>query len=78
LVSALDGRGAPNVSGDAAGTFVLTWTSGTGAVEALTVPPGGTFGPATAVGAGPLVRLVVIPGEAVLWSRAGIARESVN
>ena len=63
---------------DAAGTLVLTWTSSTGSISALTVPPGGTFGPATPVGAHPLVRLVVIPGEAVLWSRAGVAQEPVN
>jgi hypothetical protein len=78
LVSALDDRGSPAVSGDAAGTFVLTWTGSTGAVEAVTVPPGGAFGPATPVGAAPLIRLVVIPGEAVLWSHAGIAKQLVN
>jgi hypothetical protein len=78
LVSALDDRGEPSVGGDAAGTFVLGWTSSTGAVEALTIPPGGTFGPATPIGAGPLVRLVVIPGEAVVWTQAGVARETVK
>lgn len=78
LVSALDDRGAPTAGGDAAGTFVLTWTSSTGAISALTVPPGGTFGPATPVGAAPLVHLVVTPGEAVLWSHAGVAKEPVN
>lgn len=78
LVSALDARGAPALGGDAAGTFVLTWTGGSGAVEAITIPPGGTFGPAVSVGAAPLIHLVVIPGEAVLWSHAGVAKEPVN
>jgi hypothetical protein len=78
LLSALTDRGAPGAGGDAAGTFVLTWTNSAGAVEALTIPPGGGFGPGTVVGAGPFRHLLVVPGEAVLSIGAGIAKEAVR
>jgi hypothetical protein len=78
LLSSLDARGKVAVGGDPAGTVVVSWLDAAGNVEALTIPPGGAFGPGTAVGAGPLMGLAVFPGEAVLMIGAGIAQESVN
>ena len=79
LLSALTDKGFGGVVGDAAGTFIVAWTTSTGAVAALTVPPGAGFGgPGTAVSSGPFVNLKVIPGHAVLWTGAGISSETVN
>jgi hypothetical protein len=78
LVSALNDQGKVAVGGDPAGTFVVIWTSSVGTIEALTIPPGGGFGPGTAVGAGPTTLLKVFPGLAVVWLAAGISKESVN
>jgi hypothetical protein len=64
-----------DVVGDGRGTFVVAWTSGIGAaavVEALTIPPGGGFGPSTAVGSAPFMTLKIVPGHAVLWMGAGL------
>jgi hypothetical protein len=78
LVSASNDRGLGNVAGDAAGTFVIAWTNSAGAVEALTIPPGGSFGPGTVVGAGPFSALLVLPGGAVLSIGAGLSKETVQ
>jgi hypothetical protein len=78
LLSALNDLGGAAAGGDAAGTFVVTWTNSAGAVEALTIPPGGGFGPGTVVGAGPFRHLLVVPGQAVLSIGAGIAKEAVR
>ena len=78
LLSALNDKGVGGVVGDAAGTFIVTWTTSTGTVVALTVPPGGVFGPGTAVGGGPFMNLKVVTGQAVLWTGAGISSETVN
>jgi len=81
LVSALNDQGKVAVGGDPAGTFVVIWTNNAGTIEALTIPPGGGFGPGTPVAAGPTVLLKVIPGLAVLWMGgfgAGISKETVN
>ncbi len=78
LVSALDATGGGGVAGDAAGTFIVTWTASTGTVEALTLPPGGGFGPGTAVSGGPFVLLEIVGDRAVLWTGAGISSETVN
>jgi hypothetical protein len=79
LVSALTDLGGARASGDAAGTFVVTWMTSGGTVEALTIPPGGAIGPGgTIVGAGPSMAVQVIPGEAVVWIGAGIAVEAVR
>jgi len=45
---------------------------------ALTIPPGGGFGPGTVVGAAGITQLVVIPGLAVLSIVAGISQQSIN
>jgi hypothetical protein len=79
LVSALGDRGGVRASGDAAGTFVVSWMTSAGTVEALTIAPGGPIAPGgTIVGAGPSMALQVIPGEAVAWIGAGIAEEAVR
>lgn len=85
LLSALNDTGrVSDVVGDANGTFVVAWTSGTGVVEALTIPPGGGFGLSTAVGNGPFMTLKIVPGHTVLWmgaglfAGAGISTETVN
>jgi hypothetical protein len=77
LLSALNDKGVPGVGADPAGTFIVTWTSSSGTIEALTIPPGGGFGPGMEVGQGPFLNLTVIPGEAALWIGAGISKESV-
>ena len=76
LLSALDGKGSVGVAGDPAGTFVVNWSDSAGNVEAVTIVPGGGFGPGTPVGAAPSRRLLV-PGKAVLWTEAGISTEPV-
>jgi hypothetical protein len=78
LMSALNDKGGVAAAGDEPGTFVVTWINNAGQVVAVTAPPGGGFGPATAVGAAPLRRLLVIPGKAVLWSASGISTQIVN
>jgi len=79
LVSALNDQGGVRAGGDAAGTFVVTWMTSAGSVEALTIPPGGSIGPGgTIVGAGPSMALLVIPGAAVAEIGAGIAKEAVR
>jgi hypothetical protein len=82
LVSALNDQGSKVAIGaDPAGTFVVTWANSAGAVEALTIPPGGRFGLGTIVGAGPFTLIKVIPGLAALWMGgfgAGIAKEAIN
>lgn len=85
LLSALNDAGrVSGVVGDVNGTFVATWASGTGVVEALTIPPGGGFGPGSTVGNGPFMTLMGAPGHAVLWmgsglfAGAGISTEIVN
>jgi hypothetical protein len=78
LLSTLDAKGKVAVGGDPAGTFVVTWMDSAGNIEALTIPPGGGFGPGTVVGAGPLTSLAVYPGEAVLVIGAGVAQQRVN
>jgi len=78
LLSALDDKGVGGVVGDAAGTFIVTWTTSTGTVEALTIPPGGGFGPGTAVSSGPFMNLKIVGDHAVLWTGAGISSETVN
>ena len=78
LLSALNDQGKVACGGDPAGTFVVNWTDSAGTVQALTIPPGGGFGPGTAVGAGPFMLLKVIPAKAVLWIGAGISKETVN
>jgi hypothetical protein len=73
----IDGAGnAIAVAGDSAGTFVVIWNNAAGNVEAVTIVPGGGFGPGTPVGAAPSRRLLV-PGKAVLWTAAGISTEPV-
>ena len=76
LLSALNDKGGVGVAGDAAGTFVVIWNDAAGNVEAITITPGGGFGPGTPVGAAPSRRLLV-PGKAVLWTAAGISTEAV-
>ncbi len=76
LLSALNDKGGVGVAGDAAGTFVVIWNNAAGSVQAVTVPPGGGFGPGTPVGTAPSRRLLV-PGKAVLWTAAGISTEPV-
>jgi hypothetical protein len=76
LLSAANDKGGVGVAGDAAGTFVVIWNNAAGNVEAVTVVPGGGFGPGTPVGAAPSRRLLV-PGKAVLWTAAGISTEPV-
>lgn len=78
LLSALTDKGVGGVVGDAAGTFIVTWTTSTGTVVALTVPPGGGFGPGTAVGSAPFLNLKIVWGRAVLWTGSGISSETVN
>ena len=79
LVSALNDQGGVRAGGDAAGTFVVTWMTSAGSVEALTIPPGGSIGPGgSIVGAGPSMALLVIPGAAVAEIGAGIAKEAVR
>jgi hypothetical protein len=78
LLSTLDAKGKVAVGGDPAGTFVVTWMDSARNIEALTIPPGGGFGPGTVVGAGPFTSLTVFPGEAVLLIGAGVSKESVN
>jgi hypothetical protein len=78
LISASNDKGLGGVGGDAAGTFVVAWTNSTGAVEALTIAPGGGFGPGTVVGAGPFGALLALPGEAVLSIGAGLSKETVQ
>ena len=78
LLSALTDKGVGGVAGDAAGTFIVTWTTSTGTVVALTVPPGGGFGPGTAVGSGPFMNLKIVWGHAVVWTGTGISSETVN
>ena len=78
LLSAVNDKGFGGVAGDEAGTFIVAWTNSTGTVEALTVPPGGEFGPGTAVGGGPFVNLKIFSDHAVLWTGAGISSETVN
>ena len=81
LLSSLDAAspGVSEVVGDANGTFVVTWTGGVpGTVDALTIPPGGGFGPGTAVGNGPFKSLKIASGHAVLWNGSGITEEPVN
>ena len=78
LVSASNDKGLGNVAGDVAGTFVIAWTNSAGAVEALTIPPGGSFVPGTGVGAGPFSALLVLSGEAVLSIEAGLSKETVQ
>ena len=78
LLSALTDKGVGGVVGDAAGTFIVTWTTSTGTVVALTVPPGGGFGPGTAVGRVPFLNLKIVWGRAVLWTGSGISSETVN
>ena len=76
LLSATNDKGGVGVAGDDAGTFVVIWNDAAGHVEAVTVPPGGGFGPGTPVGTAPSRRLL-IPGKAVLWTTAGISTEPV-
>jgi len=78
LLSTLDAKGHVTVGGDPAGTFVVTWLDASSNVEALTIPPGGGFGPGTVVGAGGITQLIVIPGQAVLSIAAGISKEPIN
>jgi hypothetical protein len=81
LLSALDAKGRVAVGGDPAGTVVVTWLDGAGNTEALTIPPGGSFGPGTVVATGSassVTVLTVFPGEAVLIVGTRIAEESVN
>jgi hypothetical protein len=78
LLSAPNDKGSVGVAGDPAGTFVVNWNNNAGNVEAVTIPPGGGFGPGTPVGAAPAHRLIVIPGQAVLWTAAGISTKPVN
>jgi hypothetical protein len=78
LLSALIDKGFGGVVGDAAGTFIVTWTTSAGIVEALTVPPGGALGPGTAVGSAPFVNLKIVWGHAVVWTGSGISSETVN
>jgi hypothetical protein len=78
LLSTLDARGKVAVGGDPTGTVVVSWVDNAGNVEALTIPPGGGFGPGTVVGAGPFTALTVYPGQAMLVIGAGIAKETVN
>ena len=78
LLSTLDAKGHVTVGGDAAGTFIVAWLDNAGNVEALTIPPGGAFGPGTVVGAGGITQLIVIPGLAVLSIGAGISHQSIN
>ncbi len=78
LLSALDDKGSPRVAGDAAGTFVVTWTDAAGSVEAVTIPPGGGLSSGVVAGTAPTVRLLVIPGKAVLWTAAGLSEQTVN
>jgi hypothetical protein len=82
LLSSLNatGPGITEAVGDANGTFVVTWTSGgpPGTVEALTILPGGGFGPSTAAGNGPFNSIKIVPGHAVLWMGSGISEEPVN
>ena len=78
LLSAVNDKGFGGVAGDEAGTFIVAWTNSTGTVEALTVPPGGEFGPGIAVGSGPFVNLKIFSDHAVLWTGVGISSETVN
>jgi hypothetical protein len=78
LLSTLNDKGKVAVGGDPAGTFVVTWLDSAGNVEALTIPPGGGFGPGTVVGAGPFTSLAVVPGKAMLSIGAGLSGEPVN
>ena len=78
LLSAVNDKGFGSVAGDKAGTFVVAWTNAAGTVEALTVPPGGAFGPGTAVDSGPFMNLKIFSDHAVLWTGAGISSEMVN
>jgi len=78
LLSALNDKGFGGVVGDDAGTFIVTWKTSAGAVEALTVPPGGGFGPGTPVGSAPFMNLKIVWGRAVVQTGAGIASETVN
>lgn len=76
LLSSLTDTGhVSDVVGDGKGTFVVAWTSGTGVgavVDALTIPPGGGFGPGTVVGSAPFMTIKIVPGHAVLWMGAGL------
>jgi hypothetical protein len=78
LLSTLDAKGHVTVGGDPAGTFIVAWLDNAGKVEALTIPPGGGFGPGTVVGVGGITQLIVIPGLAVLSIVAGISQQSIN
>ena len=66
-----DATSSPHVAADAAGTLVASWLDSTsGALNVLTSPPGGGFGPAATFAASASGDLKTAPGHAVLSFRS--------
>lgn len=77
LVSTLGDRGLAAVRGDVSGTFIVTWVTAAGAVDALTIAPDGSFQKGALVGNGPFMGLAMVPGAAALRMGSGFATRPV-